>query len=160
MLVFRSSRVGATPLMSALVYLLAPAYMALACGTELPVVALMIGSTELQVEIAATPSARACGLSRRDHLDPEAGMLFVFPDPARRAFWMHETRIPLSIAFLDADRQIINSHDMAPMQTEERYPSDGPASYALEVNLGWFDEHGIGTGDRAEFSLPKVLLIE
>ena len=87
-------------------------------------------------------------------------MLFAFPEPAPRIFWMKDTRIALSIAFLDVDRRVLNVLDMAPMQTEQRYPSAGEAAYALEVNEGWFEAHGIAEDSIAEFNLPRVLLIE
>ena len=146
--------------MLALLSLLAPAYFAFSCGTTLPVIPIELGSSEIQVELATTPAARACGLSNRDRLDPDKGMLFVFPEAAPRAFWMKDTRIALSIAFLDGERQVINIHDMTPLQTDERYPSDGPARYALEVNMGGFAERKIGVGDVIEFSLPRVMLVE
>jgi hypothetical protein len=146
--------------MLALLAFLAPSYFAFSCGTELPVVSLRIGATELRVEVASTPATRACGLSQRGRLDPERGMLFVFPKPAPRAFWMKDTRMALSIAFLDVDRRVLNVLDMAPMQTEQRYPSAGDAAYALEVNEGWFEAHGIAKDSIAEFNLPRVLLIE
>jgi hypothetical protein len=146
--------------MLTLLAFLAPSYFAFSCGTELPVVSLRIGAAELRVEVASTPTTRACGLSQRDRLDPERGMLFVFPEAAPRKFWMKDTRIPLSIAFLDVDHRILNILAMAPLQTEQRYPSAGDAAYALEVNEGWFEAHGIGARDLAEFTVPRVLLIE
>ncbi len=146
--------------MLALLAFLAPSYFAFACGTELPVLSLRIGAAQLRVEVASTPATRACGLSHRDQLDPERGMLFVFPEAAPRKFWMKDTRIPLSIAFLDIDRRVLNVLTMTPIQTEQRYPSAGDAHYALEVNEGWFERHAIGTGDLAEFALPRVLLVE
>jgi uncharacterized membrane protein (UPF0127 family) len=146
--------------MLALLAFLAPSYFAFSCGTELPVVALRIGAAELRVEVASTPTTRACGLSQRDRLDPERGMLFVFPEAAPRKFWMNDTRIPLSIAFLDAERRVLNVLAMTPLETEPRYPSAGAARYALEVNEGWFEQHAIGVGDLAEFTLPRVLLVE
>ena len=146
--------------MLALLAFLAPSYFAFSCGAELPVVSLRIGAAELRVEVASTPATRACGLSQRDQVDPERGMLFAFPEPAPRIFWMKDTRIALSIAFLDVDRRVLNVLDMAPMQTEQRYPSAGEAAYALEVNEGWFEAHGIAEDSIAEFNLPRVLLIE
>lgn len=143
-----------------LLAILAPSYFAFSCGTELPVVSLRIGAAELRVEVASTPTTRACGLSQRDRLDPERGMLFVFSEAAPRTFWMKDTRIALSIAFLDDEKRVLNVLAMAPLQTEQRYPSAGDAAYALEVNQGWFEAHGIAEGGLAEFTLPRVLLIE
>ncbi len=146
--------------MLVLLAFLAPSYFAFSCGTELPVLSLRIGAAQLQVEVASTPATRACGLSHRDQLHPERGMLFVFPEAAPRKFWMKDTRIPLSIAFLDVDRRVLNLLDMTPLETDPRYPSAGDARYALEVNEGWFKQHGIGTCDLAEFTLPRVLLVK
>ena len=146
--------------MLALLAFLAPSYFAFSCGTELPVVSLRIGPAELRVEVASTPATRACGLSQRDQLDTERGMLFVFPEAAPRKFWMKDTRIPLSIAFLDGDRRVLNILAMTPMQTEQRYPSAGDSAYALEVNQGWFQAHGIASGSIAQFTLPRVLLVK
>ena len=146
--------------MLVLLAFLAPSYFAFSCGTELPVLALRIGAAELRVEVASTPATRACGLSHRDQLDPERGMLFVFPEAAPRKFWMKDTRIPLSIAFLDVDRRVLNLLDMTPLDTDPHYPSAGDSAYALEVNQGWFEAHGIASGSIAEFNLPRVLLIE
>jgi uncharacterized membrane protein (UPF0127 family) len=146
--------------MLVLLAFLAPSYFAFSCGTELPVLSLRIGAAELQVEVASTPATRACGLSHRDQLSPERGMLFVFPEAAPRKFWMKDTRIPLSIAFLDVDRRVLNLLDMTPLDTDPRYPSAGASSYALEVNQGWFEAHEIASGSIAEFNLPRVLLVE
>jgi uncharacterized membrane protein (UPF0127 family) len=73
---------------------------------------------------------------------------------------MKDTRIPLSIAFLDVDRRVLNILAMTPLDTDPRYPSAGDSSYALEVNQGWFEAHEIASGSIAEFNLPRVLLVE
>ena len=72
---------------------------------------------------------------------------------------MKDTHIPLSIAFLDDSGLILSIHHMAPMQTDERYRSLQPVRYALEVNQGWFAEHGISVGDMLEMKLPVVIEI-
>lgn len=146
--------------MLGLLTVLATGLITFSCGTPLPSVPLAIGAAELRVEVATTPATRACGLSQRDSLAPDRGMLFVFPAPAPRAFWMKDTRIPLSIAFLDADKTVTNTHDMAPLDSGPRYPSEGAARYALEVNQGWFEANGVTPGSVARFSLPRVLLVE
>lgn len=121
-----------------------------ACPLDLPTTSLSIKGNDMVVELAATAQARACGLSHRSALGDNRGMLFVYPDSGRRTFWMKDTLIPLSIAFLDEDGVIINIEIMSPDQTDERYGSRKPAVYALEVNQGWFREHGIKAGDRVE----------
>jgi len=72
---------------------------------------------------------------------------------------MKDTQIPLSIAFLDDTGRILSIQRMTPMQTNERYYSPQPVRYALEVNQGWFADHGIGVGDIVEMKLPVVIEI-
>ena len=93
-----------------------------------------------------TPDTRARGLMHRDAMDPDHGMLFVYPDEAPRGFWMKDTRLPLSIAFADHTGKIVKISDMQPFSLE-RVPSLYPAMYALEMNQGWFAEHGVEKGD-------------
>ncbi len=121
-----------------------------ACPLELPTTAVSINGHPLIVELAATPQSRRCGLSNRAALDENQGMLFVYPRSDLRTFWMKDTRIPLSIAFLDDSGNIINIEIMSPNRTEKKYRSSKPALYALEVNQGWFKMHGINAGDRVE----------
>ena len=130
-----------------------------ACDEVLPTTEITIKGESLYVELAATPSARACGLSHRSHLPEDHGMLFVYPSPEPLAFWMKETEIPLSIAFIDDGGQILSIQKMVPMQTETIYRSPGPVRYALEVNQDWFADHGIQVQDVVEFKLPVVLNI-
>jgi hypothetical protein len=85
----------------------------------------------------------------RFSLRPDHGMLFVFERPEPLAFWMKNTYIPLSIAFIGPDGRILNVDDMAP-QTETSHWSRGAGLYALEMRKGWFAERGIGAGDRVE----------
>jgi hypothetical protein len=133
--------------------------MTLACPLELPAATISIKSHTLTVELATTPKARSCGLSNRVKLPENHGMLFIYPIPGLRTFWMKDTHIPLSIAFLDDSGLILSIQHMTPMQTDERYRSLQPVRYALEVNQGWFAEHGIGVGDIVEMKLPVVIEI-
>ena len=146
--------------MLAFLTLFAAGLFGFTCGSPLPMVPLTIAGEELLVEVASTPETRACGLSQREALPPDRGMLFVFPEPAPRAFWMRDTYIALSIAFLDEHRAVLNTLDMTPLQTEERYPSAGNAAFALEVNQGWFAAHGVAAGDVVDFTLPRVLRVQ
>ena len=113
---------------------------------ELPTVPLSINGHKLTAEVAATDEHRARGLMHRFSLKPDHGMVFVFERAGPQAFWMKNTFIPLSIAFIAADGRIINVDDMVP-QDERRHVSKGPARYALEVRKGWFAERGIMPGD-------------
>ncbi len=85
----------------------------------------------------------------RFSLAPEAGMLFVFDAPRPLSFWMRNTYMPLSIAFIDAQGTILNIEDMAP-KDERMTWSAGPALYALEMRKGWFAQKGIGPGARVQ----------
>jgi uncharacterized membrane protein (UPF0127 family) len=118
-------------------------------AAELPTMELTISSHRLVAEIAATNDTRTTGLMNRFSLAPDHGMLFIFPAPQPLAFWMHNTYVPLSIAFIGADGRILNIEDMAP-RTDDTHPSRGAALYALEMKKGWFSDRGIHAGDRVE----------
>ena len=128
-----------------------------ACPLELPTTQVTIKSRNLIVEVAATPYARSCGLSHRSSIPEDEGMLFVYPSRRILSFWMKDTEIPLSIAFIDDTGRIVSIQKMAPFQQKERYLSPHPARYALEVNQGWFEKHGIGIGDIVELNIPIPL---
>ena len=142
-----------------IVLLIVSSINTLACPIELPTTVISIKGHPLTVELATTPTSRGCGLSHRQDLPPNHGMLFIFPDFRSRSFWMKDTFIPLSIAYLDKSGQIMSVLDMVPMQTDQQYQSVQPASYALELNQGWFRAHGIEIGDIVEMKLPLVLNI-
>jgi len=117
-----------------------------ASAAELPQRTLTIGGSKLVVEVAATPQTRETGLMNRFSLQQDHGMLFVFEAPQPLAFWMKNTYIPLSIAFVDRNGHILNIEDMRP-QDEATHWSKGPAIYAIEMRQGWFASKGIGAGD-------------
>jgi len=95
------------------------------------------------------------GLSGRDTLPENGGMLFVFPEDRQLSFWMKDTRIPLSIAFIRADGTIANIEKMSPYSLDTHL-SYGPVRYALEMNQGWFERRGIRAG--AQVALPPEIL--
>lgn len=122
---------------------------------ELPTTTLTINGHKVTAEVAATPGERSTGLMHRFSLKPDHGMVFVFERAEPMRFWMKNTFIPLSIAFIASDGRILNIEDMAP-QDETTHPSKGPALYALEMRKGWFAERGIRPGDRVEgLTKPK-----
>ena len=123
-------------------------------AVELPTTTLTIGKEKVVAEVAATPEQRSTGLMYRFSLKPDHGMIFVFEKPEPQAFWMKNTYIPLSIAFIGSDGRVLNVADMAP-QDERTHWSNGPAQYALEMRKGWFAEHRISAGDRVD-GLPAV----
>lgn len=117
---------------------------------------IRLGKEILKVEIARTHETRAKGLMGRTELEEGRGMLFVYPEPEILVFWMKNTLIPLSIAFFNSKKEIINILDMDPPKGKElkRYRSQGPALYALEVPQGWFERHGIEPGAKFSFLDP------
>ena len=120
-----------------------------------PTISLSINGHQLVAEIATTEAARTIGLSHRFSLAPDHGMLFVFSAPQILSFWMRDTYVPLSIAFIDADGRIVNIEDML-RQTDTTHLSQAPAKYALEMKKGWFAQRGIVAGDRVQ-GLPPGL---
>jgi len=108
---------------------------------------------DLRVEVADTPGERYVGLMHRESLGDGAGMLFVWPEETSSGFWMRNTLIPLSIAFISREGVIRDIQDMEPLDETLHY-APLPYVYAIEVNQGWYEENGIGVGDRAEITIP------
>jgi uncharacterized membrane protein (UPF0127 family) len=106
----------------------------------------------IQVEIADTPELRARGLMHREALAEDHGMLFIFEQDVQVPFWMKDTLIPLSIAFIAADGTIVDIKDMQPLDLTLVY-AQAPYRYALEVNQGFFAARGIVVGDKAAVRL-------
>ncbi|CAA9398573.1 MAG: hypothetical protein AVDCRST_MAG22-1262 [uncultured Rubrobacteraceae bacterium] len=110
-------------------------------------------SVEVEVEVADDTQEMARGLMGRTALAGDAGMLFVYPEERELSFWMKDTLIPLSIAFMDSEGRIVDIQDMKAMDDDPpHYTSAEPARYALEVNKGFFDERGVEVGDSAALS--------
>jgi uncharacterized membrane protein (UPF0127 family) len=107
------------------------------------------GRAELTVELARTPAERSRGLSLRNELPEDGGMLFVYPEETESAFWMKDTFIPLSIAFIAEGGAILDIQAMEPLSVELHRPP-GPFRYGLEVNQGWFGRNGFEVGDRVD----------
>lgn len=132
---------------------------AVACGGEvdprsgLPRGTVAIGTgrdtVQVDVEIAETYEAKIRGLMDRRSLPPEAGMVFLAADRTDSGFWMKDTLIPLSIAFWDEDGRILTMLDMDPCPELPcpSYPPGVEWTHALEVNQGFFVEHGVELGD-------------
>jgi uncharacterized protein len=114
---------------------------------------IKVAGHPLKVEVAADEAALQQGLMFRKKLGPEEGMLFLFGERAYHSMWMKNTLIPLSVAFLDADGNILNILDMEP-QTLDTHTSAGPALYAIETNKGWFAAKKVKAGDKVT-GLPK-----
>lgn len=114
-------------------------------NAKLPMIDLQAGIHRIRAEVADSESERERGLMWRRHLAPNAGMLFVFDRGDRYCFWMRNTLIPLSIAFIEEHGEIVTVDEMK-SQTEDPHCPARPARYALEMNAGWFARHGISTG--------------
>jgi len=112
---------------------------------------LYLNDKEIWAEVAKTPQERAKGLMGRKHLGPQEGMLFIFENEDYHAFWMKDTLIPLSIAFIDKEGRIVRITDMKPLTSESHSPP-APILYALEMKKGWFSANGIKVGDILRFS--------
>lgn len=120
---------------------------------RLPLTELAIGSHTITAEIAATAQSRSYGLMHRASLPSDTGMLFVFENVGQPCFWMKNTPLPLSIAFIDRHGFIVNMADMQPHSTDNHCPH-GPVRYALEMEQGWFASKGILPGARVSH-LPR-----
>jgi uncharacterized membrane protein (UPF0127 family) len=119
----------------------------------LPMVTLQAGIHLVKAEVADDGRKRAMGLMFRESLAPNHGMLFVFREKAGHCFWMRNTLIPLSIAFLDDDGTIVNIEDMAPRSEDSHCPKR-PVRFALEMEQGWFAKRGLAAG--AKLASPQV----
>ncbi|MDB5875805.1 MAG: hypothetical protein JWQ07_5247 [Ramlibacter sp.] len=113
----------------------------------LPRVKLGAGMHQIDAQVAATQDQRMTGLMYRQEMPQQEGMLFVFEYPSQQCFWMRNTLLPLSAAFVGDDGTIVNIEDMAP-QTDDSHCSAKPVRYVLEMNKGWFAKKGIKAGTR------------
>lgn len=120
---------------------------------ELETVKLTIREHEFEVWVADDHFKRQEGMMflSEHEVRSDQGMIFVFTEPQPLRFWMRNTLIPLDIAYLDADRVILNTHTMRPLDELTDYSSRGDAKYALEVKSGTFRRLGIGPGDKVVF---------
>ena len=112
---------------------------------------LYIKDKEIWVEVAKTPEERANGLMGRKHLSQDGGMLFIFETEDYHGFWMKNTLIPLSIAFIGKEGRFVKITEMKPLSLASHGPPK-PVLYALEMNKGWFSANGIKAGDMIRFS--------
>jgi uncharacterized membrane protein (UPF0127 family) len=120
----------------------------------LPTVELKTGIYRIQAEIADTPKAREVGLMNRTSMPSNSGMLFIFEQKAGHCFWMNNTKIPLSIAFIADDGRIVNIEEMQAETTNNHCPK-AAVRYALEMNKQWFSERVIVPGSVIT-GLPKA----
>ena len=124
---------------------------------DLPRVALTAGMYRIDAQVAATPTQRQIGLMQRRDMPTHEGMLFVFEQPGVQCFWMKNTPLPLTAAFVADDGTIVNLADMQPL-SEDSHCSAKPVRYVLEMNQGWFAQRGLKAGSKlggAIFSIKK-----
>ena len=126
-----------------------------ACSSDVRSASIEAAGHRLEVEIADTEELRSRGLMNRRHLDENAGMLFVFERETRPSFWMKNTSIPLSIAFIASDGTIRQIEDLQP-RSLDTVESARTVRFALEVNRGWFAARNVRPGDRVV--IPEDIL--
>lgn len=124
-----------------------PAWSQEAPQLHLPRVTLSAGMHLIQAQVAATPQQRAIGLMYRKEMSPNEGMLFIFERAEPLCFWMKNTLLPLTAAFIADDGTIVNLRDMKP-QTTTQHCAAKPVRYVLEMHQGWFAKRGIQAGFR------------
>ena len=115
--------------------------------TDLPRVTLGAGMHQIDAQVASTPQQRQIGLMFRTTMPQHEGMLFVFEQPGQQCFWMKNTLLPLTAAFVADDGTIVNMADMKP-QTLDSHCSSQSVRYVLEMNKGWFAKKGIKAGGK------------
>jgi hypothetical protein len=126
-------------------------WVPLVYSQSLPKIPVYLKEKEIWVEVVRTPEERAQGLMGRKHLGEDEGMLFIFEKEDYHSFWMKNTLIPLSIAFIDREGKILKIADMEPL-TLDSHPPPRPILYALEMKKGWFSANGVQVGDMLKFS--------
>ena len=149
----RPSRLG----QAAAALLLAFTGVALAQGQpqlDLPRIQLSAGMHLISAQVAQTPEQRQIGLMHRRQMPDTEGMLFVFEQPATQCFWMKNTWLPLTAAFVADDGRVVNLADMQP-QTTDSHCSAEPVRYVLEMNQGWFAKRGVKAGSRLGGFQPR-----
>ena len=115
---------------------------------------LTAGIHVITAEIASTPQSRMIGLMMRERLAPNHGMVFIFEDKSQHCFWMRNTLIPLSIAFIDDDGTVVSIADMSPKSEASTCPQR-PVRYALEMDQGWFAKRGVTAGTKISGLPPR-----
>jgi uncharacterized membrane protein (UPF0127 family) len=113
--------------------------------TNLPRVKLSAGMHQIDAQVARTPGQREIGLMFRAEMPQHEGMLFIFEEPSQQCFWMRNTLLPLTAAFIADDGTVVNLADMKP-KTLDSHCSAKPVRFVLEMNQGWFTRKGIKPG--------------
>ena len=136
-----------------LALLVLPAFLSVAPAfaqepqTQLQRTTLFAGMYQIDAQVAQTPRQREIGLMFRKEMPQAEGMIFVFEQPATQCFWMRNTLLPLTAAFVADDGRIVNLADMKPL-TDDSHCSEEPVRFVLEMNQGWFARKNIKKGAR------------
>ncbi len=136
---------GVASLLAVLMTAVATSAKAQEPQTNLQRTAIQAGMFQIDAQIANTPQQRQVGLMFRKDMPTHEGMLFIFEEPQKLCFWMKNTLLPLTAAFVDDDGAIVNLVDMQPQSTDS-HCSEKPVRYVLEMNQGWFAKKKIGKG--------------
>jgi uncharacterized membrane protein (UPF0127 family) len=113
---------------------------------RLPTVRLWLGSQEVVAEVARRPAEIQTGMMFRTNMAPGEAMLFVFAVPYKTTFYMRNTKVPLSCAYIDPDGAILELHDLKPLDERPVEAASARVQYVLETPQGWFQQHNIGVG--------------
>lgn len=116
---------------------------------QLPAIQLSAGIHLIAAQLAMTPQQHSIGLMFRESMAPSEGMLFVFAEAKQQCFWMKNTLLPLSAAFIADDGSVVNIEDMQP-GTQDRHCSKKPVRFVLEMHQGWFAQRGLREGARIQ----------
>jgi len=133
--------------LSVALWLAAPAFAQETPQTQLQRLTLSAGIHQIDTQVALTPEQHQIGLMYRAEMPQNEGMIFVFSAPSKQCFWMKNTILPLTAAFIADDGTIVNLEDMKP-QTTDSHCSLKPVRYVLEMNQGWFAKKGIKAGSK------------
>src|SRR5258708_27749684 len=123
-----------------------PSGVPTAAKPKLQTMKLWLGSEEVVSELALTEIQQRTGMMFRTNMEENAGMLFVFGGPHRASFWMMNTVLPLSAAYIDSEGVILEIHDFQPRNTNEVVAASSRVQYVLETNQGWFKRHNVREG--------------
>lgn len=123
-----------------------------AIKSQYPTKLISVGNAELKVQIATTSQQKERGLCCRDSLPENFGMLFVYEKPGDYHYWMKNTRIPLDIIWLNAQKKIVHiEQNVQPSSYPQRYGANTPSQYVIETNAGYVKRHSVKIGDQLEF---------
>jgi uncharacterized membrane protein (UPF0127 family) len=114
--------------------------------TNLQRMKIYVGPAELDAALALQPLERQTGMMWRTNMDENEAMLFPFPEPHRASFYMKNTRVPLSAAYIDPEGAIVEIHDLQPLEEKPAQAASQNIQYVLEVKQGWFRRNNITTG--------------